>query len=190
MAKMNNILPPGTTIPYISNAQKGHWVEDCVEAAGITINRRQGVDVGILGVEIKSKCVESSSPNSIATMSINKIISTDYEDSLICEKLQHVYRVEYSNETQTVVSEEEFDFTDPSIQTLFRNTYEKCRKEIESNFQDGIVLPYISGEYGQFEITPTKNSYSFRIPVGKMKKIKAMSKSAPQFNKIFDVVEE
>lgn len=190
MAQIKNILPPGTEIPnHMSNAEYGLWVENEVEKSGIAVNRGKGPDISVLGTEIKSKSVESKSPNSIATMTVHDIIHTAYEDSVIFEKMQHHYTVEYSKECRIVVSEREFDFTDPSIQLLFKETYEQCREEIANNWKDGFILPYVSGKYGQFEKVPDRNSYRFRIPVNTLKRIKGMSKSAPQFNNLFDIVE-
>lgn len=190
MAQIKNILPPGTELPkYYNNGEYGHWVEDRVEQAGIAVNRGKGADISVLNTEIKSKSVESKSPNSIGTMTVYDIINTPYEDSVVFEKMQHHYTVEYSSECRVVVSEKEFDYTDPSIQVLFKETYEQCRAEIAENWKDGIILPYVSGKYGQFEKVPNQLSYRFRIPVNTMKRVKGMSKSAPQFNKLFDIVD-
>lgn len=186
MAQIKNILPPGTVIPNCDNGKRGHWVEDTVEQAGIAINRGKGVDIASLGTEIKSKSVESKSPNSIGTMTVNDIVNTKYEDSVIFEKMQYHYSVDYSSEQRIVISEKEYDFTDPSVQMLIKETYEQCRAVIADNWKEGIVLPYVSGSWGQFEQVPNQNAYRFRIPVGAMKRIKGMSKSAPQFNKLFD----
>lgn len=190
MAQIKNILPPGTEIPhYFNKGTYGHWVEDQVEQAGIAVNRGKGADIAALGTEIKSKGVESNSPHSIGTMTVQDIIHTAYEDSVIFEKMQHHYTVEYSNTRRVVVSEKEYDFTNPSIQVLFKETYEQCRAEIAENWKDGIILPYVSGPNGQFEKVPNRDSYRFRIPVGAMKRIKGMAKSANQFDNLFDIVE-
>jgi hypothetical protein len=184
-----NIAPAGTEIPFEHHTGNvGHWIEDLAELAGLQVNRGKGIDLPGLSKEIKTKSLESKSPNSIATMTIWDLINTPYPESAIFEKMQNHYTVEHSNVYRIVVNETNIDFSNPAIQKLLEEAYELGRQEIAENFKDGIVLPYVrKTEYGQFEKVPNRDSYRFRIPVDSMKKLKGMAKS--QFNSLFDVVD-
>jgi hypothetical protein len=189
MINITNIVPIGTTVPFEQhNGNIGYWVESLIETNGFDINRGKGVDIPQLNKEVKTKSNESKSPNSIATMTVHGIMNLPYSQSVVCQKMQNHYLVEYSNVHRVVTNEDNFDFSNPAIQSLIEDAYEKGRKEITENWKDGFVAPYVRGtEYGQFEKVPNQDSYRFRIPVKSMKSLKGMVKSSSQFDKFFEI---
>lgn len=182
----------GTDIPFQqSHGNVGRWVEEQLSDNGYLMSNGKGVDIPGLGVECKSRKVESNSPHTVGTMTIAEIVLTDYEDSVIFEKFQQQYRVHYSDEGQIVLSSAVYDFSDPYIQKQIREAYEAGRKVIVDELdKEGYMPSYIrGGDFGQFEITESNNSYRFRIPHGAMKKIETMSKGASVFNNLFETID-
>lgn len=182
----------GTDIPFRqSHGNVGRWVEDQLAINGYTMSNGKGVDIPGLGVECKSRKVESNSPHTVGTMTVADIINTKYEDSVIFEKFQQQYRVNYSDEGQIVLSANVYDFSDPYIQQQIREAYENGRTILSAEMaDDGYAPSYIrGGDFGQFEITESNNSYRFRIPHGAMKKIETMSKGSSVFNSLFETID-
>jgi hypothetical protein len=182
----------GTDIPFQqSYGNVGRWAEEQLANNGYVMSNGKGVDIPGLGVECKTRKVESNSPHTVGTMTIADIINTKYEDSVIFEKFQQQYRVSYSDEGQIVLSENVFDFSDPYIQQQIREAYECGRAEIAAETaNDGFPPRYVrGGDFGQFEITESNNSYRFRIPNGAMKKIETISKGASVFNSLFETID-
>lgn len=181
----------GTDIPFRQRSGNvGRWAEEQLADNGYTMSNGKGVDIPGLGVECKTRKVESNSPHTVATMTAEDIVNTKYEDSVIFEKFQQQYRVHYSNEGQVVLSSEIYDFSDPYIQERIREAYEAGRKVIAEELSDGGWSKYIrGGDFGQFEITDSGNGYRFRVPHSGMKKIENMSKGAPMFNTLFETVD-
>jgi hypothetical protein len=188
---ITNIVPVGTTVPFEQhNGNVGHWVESMIENSGLAINRGRGVDIPQLDKEVKTKNNESKSPYSIATMTVSEIIHTQYVDSLVYQKMQNHFTVEYNNSLRVVTKEDNIDFTDLSIQKLIKDAYEQARIIIAKNWSCGDIAPYVNvTEYGQFEKVPNQDSYRFRIKVKAMNSLKGMSKSAAQFDKLFEIVD-
>jgi len=189
---ISNIIPVGTTIPFEQrNGNVGRWAESVVETGGLPINRGRGVDIPQLNKEVKTKNNESKSPHSIAEMSVLDIIRTQYIDSLVYQKMQHHFSIEYNNSLRVVTKEDNVDFTAPDIQKLIKDAYEQGRKIISANWSCGDVAPYVNvTEYGQFEKVPGHDAYRFRIKVKAMNNLKGMSKSAAQFDKLFEVIDK
>ena len=182
----------GADIPFQqSHGNVGRWVEEQLSTNGYVMSNGKGVDIPGLGVECKSRKVESNSPHTVATMTTNAIVTTKYEDSVIFEKFQQQYRVHYSDEGQVVLSSDMYDFSDPYIQQQIREAYEAGRKVIIDEItNDGYPPRYIrGGDFGQFEITESGGGYRFRIPHNAMKKIEGMSKSSSIFNGLFETLD-
>lgn len=186
--KINAGVPVGTEVPERQHyGNVGRWVEHKMREQGWNVTDSEGPDMPEVGIEIKSRKVESSSHHTVGTMSIDKIICTPYDLSPVKDKFQKQYRVHYSDEGQVVVAEGLMDFSDDYIQDKIREAYEAGRRQIIKNQKQGIRLPYIKGtEWGHFEIVQDRNSYRFRIPNHSMKKIETISKNSNIFNALFE----
>lgn len=158
---------------------RGKEFEQVMSNAGFQINQGIGADLQQVGIEIKTKDVNSGSPNSVGTMTYEDICNKSYEETHIFEKLQKQFRVKI--DSGVVIDQELYDFTDPYIQDKIRDAYETARKKMIA----GDKSSYIRGsDYGHFD-QKTENSWQFRIPVSSMKKIEEMSKQT--FSKFFDI---
>lgn len=188
IAKIKNGIEAGTEVPERQHyGNIGRWAESVLESNGHRLDNGAGCDLPEYGVEVKTRKVESSSPHTVGTMRIEDIISTPYDQSLIFEKFQQQYRVNYSDEGQVVLDSQVYDFTDEFIQDKIREAYEAGRKKIVANENQGFHPPYVKGtEFGQFEIAESYSSYRFRIPNGAMKKILQASKGTKIFKKLFE----
>lgn len=190
--KLNKIkagIPVGTEVPERQKCGNvGRWVENKMREQGWEVTNGAGVDIPKYNVEIKSRKIESNSHHTVGTMTINSIIVTPYEQSIIKEKFQQQYRVHYSDNRQIVVSEGLFDFSNEYIQSKICDAYEIGRKQIIKNAQQGSYPTYVRGtEWGHFELTKGRDSYRFRIPNHSMKKIEQVSKNSNIFERLFSV---
>lgn len=188
LTKIKAGIPVGTHVPERQQyGNVGRWVESKMKEQGWEVVDGAGVDLPQYGVEIKSRKIESNSHHTVGTMTIDSIIVTSYEQSIIKEKFQQQYRVHYSDDQQIVVSEGLIDLSDEYIQSKICDAYETGRKQIIKNAQQGYHPTYVKGtEWGHFEKSQSKNSYRFRIPNHSMKKLEQVSKNSNMFERLFD----
>lgn len=175
----------GQNLGTKDHGQAGRKLEDLIESWGLPINRGAGCDIKILGVELKSRDVDSISPQNVATMTPQQVVDTNYEDSVVCEKFQQQLRV-YTKD-HVVVDADVYDFSKAGIQDLIKHAYETGRAEIEQcwNADPNNMPSYVYGsEYGYWERIGGSNSYTFRINPGAYDTLERMSKST--FTDIFD----
>lgn len=169
--KKGNLV--GQSVPTNQNGEAGRAIEDMLEAEGFVINRGEGADVQLNGVpilEIKSRNVDATSPQTVGTMTDDAIKSTPYSSSSIRDKLQVQYRVKTQN--QIVIENKIYDWSHPSIQSLFEEGY----KEIQKQLLNGNTDNYIYGN--KFLFAERKfGSYAFRITDSAMKKLEAIGDS-------------
>lgn len=160
------------------HSRRGREFEQVLAQSGFRINTGCGVDLPDLDVEVKTKDVNSTSANTVGTMTYEDICNKSYEESGIFEKIQRQFRVETNN--GTIVNQAIFDFSKPFIQDVIKDAYESAREKMIA----GDKSSYISGSaYGYFE-QKTENSWAFRISVPAMKKLEKMSTST--FERFFD----
>jgi hypothetical protein len=188
VTKIKKGIAVGTEIPERQRyGNVGQWAQDQLIENGYNINTGVGPDLAEMGVEVKTRKIESSSPHTVGSMRIQDIILTPYDQSNICDKFQKQYRVHYSDEGQVVTEERLYDLTDEYIQSKIRAAYEAGRKTIARNEEFGYHPPYVKGtSWGNFEIVESCTGYSFRIPHGAMKKIETASKNAGIFKRFFE----
>jgi hypothetical protein len=188
ISKIKTGIPVGTDVPERQQfGNVGRWVHNKMKENGFDVVNGKGVDIPSIGVEIKSRKIESNSHHTVGTMNIKEIIYTPYDLSVVRDKFQKQYRVHYSDEGQIVTAEGLVDLTDDYIQDKIREAYEAGRKKIIENKENGYHPPYVKGtEWGHFEITDSCGSYCFRIPNNAMKKIEKISKNANHFGNLFD----
>jgi hypothetical protein len=147
------------------------------------LNKGKGVDLPVENIEVKTRKEEGKSYQSVATMPIDDIISTSYNQSNVHDKFQRQYRVKYKDETSIITEEQIYDFSDTFIQDKIKEAYENGRTKIINGDRSDWVY---GSSYGSFE-RPTENSksYTFRISNGAMKKLENMAKD--NFGKFFDI---
>jgi radical SAM protein with 4Fe4S-binding SPASM domain len=87
----------GIEVPGNIGGYAGRYVEEILEQRGYRIDQGQGCDMPSLNIEVKTRDLDATSPQTIGTMSVIDIIETDYEDSPICEKIQQQYRIKTRN---------------------------------------------------------------------------------------------
>ena len=181
VTKLNNAIQVGEQIPMEQyNGNIGRWIEDRLEELGYTINRGYGPDLLQMGVEVKSRLESSTSGHTMAAMHPDDILATDWEDSNIFDKSQLQYRVYYDDDSIVTVAEI-FDFTDPDIQTLLKESYNEGRKLFPNSanghnyFRGDECVGYFEGQENGY--------YQFRLTDAGMKRIERMSKQT--FNKFF-----
>ena len=181
VTKLNNAIKVGDKIPMTQyNGNVGRWIEDRLEDLGYVINRGYGPDLLQMGVEIKSRLESSTSGHTMAAMHPDDIVDTEWEDSNIFAKSQIQYRVYYDDDS-VVTCAEIFNFTDPGIQALLKNSYNKGRKLLantDKNYNRGEdCIAYFEGQANGY--------YQFRVTPAGMKRIEKMSKQKT-FSKLFE----
>jgi hypothetical protein len=182
--KKDNLI--GKTVPTNKHGHAGRAVENLLEGQGYSINRRGAVpDLQALDVEIKTRDLDATSPQTVGTILLDDIKITPYRLSSIAGKLKQQLRVKTKD--QVVVESRIWDFSDPYIQSLIEDSWETARQKIIAGCQDKYIP---GGDYGYFEkCVNSDNSYAWRMSQAMMDKLETMSGNSPTFNKIFEVIE-
>lgn len=169
----------GETVPPKTHGAAGRDIENKLCAQGFPMSNQPGPDIPAVGLEVKSRDIDSTSAQSVGSMLPEDIISTPYPKSVICKKLQQQYRVKHKD--QVIVSAEVYDFSPSYIQDRIERSYEAARQKIIA----GDCSDYVyGGPYGYFERTVKgSRSYQFRVADGAVKKLESMASST--FNKFF-----
>jgi len=169
----------GQTVPTNKNGHAGRYIEDLIESWGLPVNRGHGCDIEIFDLELKSRDLDATSPQNVATMTPEQVCTTAYADSLVHAKLQQQLRVFTQN--LQIVDASVFDFSPGHIQDLVANAYERGRKIITDHMQVFPDVPppaYVYGsEWGYWERICDASSYTFRIHHGAYHKLEAMARS-------------
>lgn len=180
--KTINTALVGETVPTHINGQAGRYIENYIKDEGWPVDtRNSGADIPQYQLEIKSRDRDAVSHHTVGSMLGEDIKNTDYRSSVICQKLQQQFRV--TTQDQVVVAAKVYDFSDPKIQKIFEDGYEKCREELINQCQDN----YIRGnDFCFMETRPGKTSYKFRIYKNKMAVLEGMAMRSSQFNYLFE----
>lgn len=161
----------GKIVPTSKDGHAGRYNEYLLENMGVTINRGHGPDILSIGVEVKSRDLDATSPHTIADMSLDEIINTPYEQSHVYEKFQQQLRVHIKD--QVIVSADVYDFGKPRVQQLIKAAYENAREQLIK--EPWLTATSAKGKfYGYFEQCAGKKSYSFRLSDGQMTKLENM----------------
>lgn len=164
----------GQVIPEERRHDVGRYAEDFLEEHGVPINRKHGPDIVNLGVEIKTRNVDATSPQTVADMNVDDIINTDYEHSHVFKKFQQQLRIYHKD--NIVVSADIYDFSPLYIQELIKNAYEHARHQLK--LDPTLDRTTSTGHYGYFERTDeNKKSMSFRLNKGDMAVLEQMANS-------------
>jgi hypothetical protein len=177
VVSLNRAIDVGTVIPMEQyNGNIGRWVEDKLEENGYSVNRKKGIDLLSLGLEVKTRKIDSTSGHTVGAMLPQDIISTEWEDSNIRDKIQKQYRVKYNlcefTGDNLVTSARVYDFTCDEIQNNLKKSWNYCRKVLSQ----GNTPDYIrgNGHWGYLELQ-SNGYYQFRIPPHIMKKLETIA---------------
>jgi hypothetical protein len=163
----------GKVLPTNHGGHAGRALECLLESMGVTINRGAGCDIEIYGLEVKSRDIDATSPQTVATMSPDDIKKISYQDSIVYEKFQQQFRVYTKN--SVIIDARVHDFSPDHIQRLIETAYNNAQAQIILGTADDYVY---GSEYGYFERTnPKSQSYSFRINAGAFEKLEGMAAS-------------
>lgn len=136
----------GEVVPSKLNGRAGRYIEKRIAESGYKVSSNKGIDLPEERVEVKSRDIDSVSPETVGTMSEEDIINTDYENSIICEKLQQQYRV--ITKEQVVISNDVRDYSYEGCQQIAKDIYNAGREVLKK----GSYNNYIKGtKYGYWE---------------------------------------
>ena len=185
LGKAEKILV-GMPVPEEENGNVGRLVEDVLESIGYTINRKSGCDIPKIEVEVKTRTIEATSAQTVASMTPEDIVKTAYEDSPVFRKIQQQFRVHHSRHTGKIVSAKMYDFRVDEIQNAIKYAYTSAQKAFASGKQ-GKYIKGASDACGYFEKTVAdSNSYDFRFPDYIMKRFESIANNAEQFTTLFE----
>jgi hypothetical protein len=172
----------GIKLPTYKNGHGGRELENILERAGLSINRGHGADLLKFRLEVKSRALGATSPQTIADMDFDDIINNDYRNSHVYEKFQQQFRV-YTDD-DVIVSAEIYDFSGEHIQNLIEEAYNHAKQQLINN--PSLTYTEYTGFYGYFEKCTGHKLYSFRMTSADMTTIENMSKS--NYTNIFEEV--
>jgi hypothetical protein len=176
----------GKKLPNKDFGRAGRAFEDMLEKDyGITVNRGKGPDNRMFGIDYKTRDLDSVSPQTVASMSVDDIIKTPYRDSDVFKKFQQQIRIKTKN--NVIVEADLYDFRSSHIQEKIEAAYEYAREQLtkDKTIRATISGPDGTGYWGYFENSNNReNSRSFRINPNGMNDYETMAKST--FASIFD----
>lgn len=173
----------GQTLPTNQHGHAARYTEDFLKAEGHNLNRGHGVDLPDLGIEVKNRETTAVSPQTVAGMTVDEIINTEYEDSLVYQKFQKQLRVYTTN--GVVVSANVVDFDQWTVQTRMKEAYNHARRQLIAN--PHLERTKVKGQIGYFERTKDHNDLSFRMSSNNMTKLETMTNSTA--GRLFELVE-
>lgn len=194
----------GKELPEPDKKNDGHignYIDNYLKEQMNIHNPNAPVDLASLGIEVKSKKIDTGSSWSIGTITVNDIINTSYVDSKIYKKLQALLLVTTDIDFRIVKEVELHYFDNDEIQSLLDKSYEKAREEIRkhvlqnvttayelgkvsgkvdltslSNLStDGIKWSRFKGKYGYFEYRPKEGNLVFRLTKTQLKNLICIS---------------
>ena len=161
----------GTVVPDKTNGDAGRHIEDLLESFGVPIDRHAITDNPYF--EVKSRDVNSTSPQTVGGMTLSKIKRTSWETSSIFEKIQIQYRVKTQN--NVIIENTMYDFTGWGVQSLLKEAYENARNRIIAGDTSDCIY---GNKFAYLERTNKKSrTWCLRIRDKAMKKLENISTS-------------
>lgn len=176
----------GNELPPTFGGASGRGAEDLLEKLGINIDRRGTYDIPFFNLEVKTRDLNATSPQTVGSMTAKNIIKTPYSKSVVYKKFQHQLRIK--TKYDVIVSAEIYDFSPWQIQQLIEEAYEAGRKKMIQLSTEGWAIPdWVTGtKWGNFErVNKNSNSWHFRINHDRMEELENMATS--MFNNFFEV---
>lgn len=164
----------GQVVPTNHHGHAGRYVEYLLETIGVKVNRGHGPDFIDYGLELKTRCVDATSAQTVADMSLEEILNTSYKDSHVFKKFQQQLRVYIKD--NVIISADVYDFSHSSVQELIEQAYEHAQSQLRQC--KDLDRTIYKGYYGFFEkVDPNRKTFSFRLSKSDMKKLESMAKS-------------
>lgn len=171
----------GQVVPDSTNGHAGRYTEKLLVELGVPINFGHGPDIEEIGLEVKTRNLNATSPQTVADMNPEDIISTEYKDSHVYKKFQQQLRVYIRD--NVIVSADVYDFSAPAIQFLIKRAYDHARAQIIQNPE--LTRTAYKSEYGYFErVSNQRRSLSFRLSNDDMATLEGMAKS--EYKNLFE----
>lgn len=145
-------------------------------------------DLSDYDIELKSKYDESDTMWTIANMSVNDILNTDYINSPVYRKLQSVLLVSHNKE---LITEVELIYLDnDDAQLCIKECYESVRQQLKnyvhSNGASFSSSKQFKEEVGVLEYSNIGQQFKFRIRSAHFKTIVNMSANVSIRDQFFD----
>lgn len=155
---------PGDWVPSQSGKDSGNvgrYIETQLKEAGLYVSS-VGVDIPLLGLEVKTRNNRAVSPFTICRMSYDEIINTDYYNSKVYNSIKNLYLVRYDNSKNVITSVEVHNWGyDPVINNFFSLSYDYGRKMLQLNKVNKTTINNKSS-IGYFE-KEKSGLYEFRL---------------------------
>ena len=171
----------GTKVPAKNDGVAGKFIE---QEAGkyLALQNGKGPDYEKLGIELKSRDIDSTSALTFGVMPCKTIITKEYADTHLCRKMQQL--IYFFTQNNYIKSIKHYDFSSYYIQKIIKESYDYGKKQIKSGNTNLYIPP--DGNYFYFEDTAKNNQYQFRISKYNFTKITSMSKQSAQFDNLFE----
>lgn len=177
----------GQILPSTNGGASGRGLEKLItKVLHIPIDQGVGADIRVYNLEVKSRDIDSDADHTIGTMTISSILTSDYDQTHIKDKLQQQLRVKTKD--NVIVDATIYDFSRSDIQDQIRSSYEMARQgliELHKVHGDDFAdyLRIHGGQFGGFEYK-NNGSFAFRISDAGMTKLETSAKS--MFGTLFE----
>jgi hypothetical protein len=172
----------GKTLPPTFGGASGRGLEALMISLGIPLQNGVGADWKLFGLEVKSRDLEATSPQTIGTILPENMVVTDWPNSLVAEKFQQQFRVHTRD--NVIVSAKVYDFSPNFIQEKVSKAWDILRDCVELELRAQATDPthelplYIPGtRYGYLERKENIRSYHFRMSSAAMEELEGMALS-------------
>ena len=172
----------GQTLPPTYGGASGRGLELLMISLGIPLQNGSGADWKLFGLEVKSRNLEATSPQTIGTILPENMMVTDWTNSSVAEKFQQQFRVHTRN--NIIVSARVYDFSPKFIQDKLSKAWDILKDCVElelvaqANDPTHELPLYIPGtRYGYLERQENIRSYHFRMSSVAMEELEGMALS-------------
>ena len=172
----------GKTLPPTYGGASGRGLELLMISLGIPLQNGSGADWKLFGLEVKSRDLKATSPQTIGSILPENMILSDWPNSPVAEKFQQQFRVHTRD--NIIVEARVYDFSPKFIQEKLSNAWDILKDCVEleliaqANDPTHELPLYIPGtRYGYLERKENIRSYHFRVSSEAMKELEGMALS-------------
>ena len=180
----------GKTLPPTFGGESGRGLETLLISLGIPLQNGAGADWKMFGLEVKSRDLKATSPQTIGTILPENMVLSDWANSSVAEKFQQQFRVHTRD--NVIVAARVYDFSPKFIQEKLSEAWDILKNRIEleliaqANDPTHELPMYIPGtRYGYLERQENIRSYHFRVSSAAMKELETMALST--INILFEI---
>jgi hypothetical protein len=172
----------GKTLPPTYGGASGRGLELLMISLGIPLQNGSGADWKLFGLEVKSRDLKATSPQTIGSILPENMILSDWPNSSVAEKFQQQFRVHTRD--NIIVEARVYDFSPKFIQEKLSKAWDILKDCVEleliaqANDPTHELPLYIPGtRYGYLERKENIRSYHFRVSSEAMKELEGMALS-------------